>query len=757
MAEGASKGWIPPVEKLTDDLLVEILSRIPYKELCRFRCVSRRWLRVISHPDNRRRLPQYHLHDGIAGFFHYRSFINVTGEGHPLFFDPLLPFLPRCDNLGFVETCNGLLLCRCWGISDRQRIDYIVLKHWVVLPYSGQSDKLHNARLGFDPVVSSSHFHVFEFDGDQVGDDDENVNDGDFDDGPVKGVNIYSSKTGVWTHRDHGWDYDIAMLGYSNSVFFNNVLHFVTRNEAVAAVDVEGNTWRIIPTPHSEEREPFDEIGDGIIDLSRGYLHFVHSNCYNPYKVSVWILEDYSSEQWTLKHTVRLPRLLLNNISIAIYPEHNIIFLVLRHRRHLVSYEMDTGEQRRRIQNPNRRRRRLEPKRRRLQPPAISSAMAERASKGWIPPVEKLTDDLLVEILSRIPYKSLIRSKCVSRRWRRVISHPDNRRRLPRYHLDTTLAGFFHVNKFISVTGEGRQFVDPSFPFLPKCDSIIFVDSCNGLILCHCGWNSDTHRFDYTVFNPATQHWVVLPDSGGSNKLHYACLGFDPVVSSSHFHVFEFDEDNGVGDADKNVDDDDDDDDFFDGHVKGVNIYSSETLVWTHRDHGWDRDITILNNSNSVFFNNMLHFITMEDLVAAVDVEGNNWRLIPLPPREEEEPFNHLGERFIDLSQGCLYFVITSQFTADKVSVWVLEDYSSERWTLKHTVSLSHILVNSTSVAIHPERCIIFLVLSCERVLLSYEMVSREQVHFSFEAQFFPAFPFLHYVPFHSESLADVH
>ncbi|KAG2652667.1 hypothetical protein PVAP13_1NG400000 [Panicum virgatum] len=54
-----------PATQLTDDLLVEILSRVPYRSLCRFRCVSTRWRALISHPDYRRRLPQT-----LAGIFH---------------------------------------------------------------------------------------------------------------------------------------------------------------------------------------------------------------------------------------------------------------------------------------------------------------------------------------------------------------------------------------------------------------------------------------------------------------------------------------------------------------------------------------------------------------------------------------------------------------------------------------------------------------------------------------------------------------
>lgn len=51
----------------------------------------------------------------------------------------------------------------------------------------------------------------------------------------------------------------------------------------------------------------------------------------------------------------------------------------------------------------------------------------------------------------------------------------------------------------------------------------------------------------------------------------------------------------------------------------------------------------------------MLHFVTYEDVVAAVDVEAKTWRIIPMPYDEGCYPFTDIGEAFISLSQGKLY------------------------------------------------------------------------------------------------------
>ncbi|KAL6894462.1 hypothetical protein ACP4OV_008560 [Aristida adscensionis] len=158
-------------------------------------------------------------------------------------------------------------------------------------------------------------------------------------------------------------------------------------------------------------------------------------------------------------------------------------------------------------------------------------------------PATRLTDDLIVEILARLPAKSLCRCKCVSPAWRGLISHPDHRKKLPQ-----TLAGFFYhtfsperfpesARHFTNVSGRGAPLVSPSLSFLPGHGDVAVLDCCNGLLLCRCRSAGASYR--YVVCNPATKEWVAVPESSQSRMACTARLGFDPAVSS-HFHVFEF-------------------------------------------------------------------------------------------------------------------------------------------------------------------------------------------------------------------------
>ncbi|OEL32442.1 hypothetical protein BAE44_0006539 [Dichanthelium oligosanthes] len=188
-------------------------------------------------------------------------------------------------------------------------------------------------------------------------------------------------------------------------------------------------------------------------------------------------------------------------------------------------------------------------------------------------PAASLTDELLVEILRRLPVRSVSRFKCVSRSWRKLISDPGYRNKLPQ-----TLVGFFYeslsgerfpcvAHHFTNVTRKGVPFIYPSFSFLPVCSSdVILLDCCNGLLLCRClqpgPRDSEGKRpFYYAVCNPATEKWVMFQiSSWASGEVRTARLGFDPAVSS-HFHVIEY------------VEDEDD-------YITGVDIYSSKTGSW---------------------------------------------------------------------------------------------------------------------------------------------------------------------------------
>ncbi|CAO2180868.1 unnamed protein product [Urochloa humidicola] len=138
--------------------------------------------------------------------------------------------------------------------------------------------------------------------------------------------------------------------------------------------------------------------------------------------------------------------------------------------------------------------------------------MARRSRKKQRVP--NLSKDLIVEILSRVPYRSLCRFKCVSWSWLALCSDPDLRKKSPQ-----TLSGFICYSRhqdatqsphFLNLSGRGRPLVDPSPPFLEGYEGPLFLPCCSSLLLWKV-WRSSPSDPEYVVSNPATQKWILLP------------------------------------------------------------------------------------------------------------------------------------------------------------------------------------------------------------------------------------------------------
>ncbi|XP_044970496.1 F-box protein At1g30790-like [Hordeum vulgare subsp. vulgare] len=420
--------------------------------------------------------------------------------------------------------------------------------------------------------------------------------------------------------------------------------------------------------------------------------------------------------------------------------------------------------------------------RRRLRPSGAmedkssGSGQKEEASTTNLPAEEAvpaaaslLTDDLIFEILSRLPARSVHRFKCVSPSWRDLIADPANRKKLSQ-----TLAGFvycthdtygtsdplFHHPHFanVSVGAGAAPPVDLSLPFLPPDEywHVAQLDTCNGLLLC-LGYMDPCASTDmnspvearFIVCNPATEMWVDLPPNPEVRTDHriLARLAFDPAASS-HFHVLHFEE---IG---------------LEKLVTGVNIYSSQTGAWKHRHSPLVERISLRAGLTSVFFHGMLHLLgvlkpTKKDddvLLVAVDMEGQVWKTIRLPSG---------GLSFtIGLSQGCLHYATTPLATVDKskkqsttlvASLWCMKDYDSKQWILKHSVSHDELQsitrMEYKVTAIHPDCDLIFLDSCVGDTLASYDMQHRKFRRI-LNLQENRAAVFLPYVPLFSGSLA---
>ncbi|KAL6641803.1 hypothetical protein ACP70R_019984 [Stipagrostis hirtigluma subsp. patula] len=339
-------------------------------------------------------------------------------------------------------------------------------------------------------------------------------------------------------------------------------------------------------------------------------------------------------------------------------------------------------------------------------------------------PAAFLPDDLIVEILSRLPARSLCRFKCVSRSWRALISDPTNGARLAQ-----TLSGFFfffssggpddtHPHYGFAALSSPPPPIDQSLSFLPpSCQDIELMDSCNGLFLLRCS--------SERPWPLCSGGWVVLPQPknapgecrGGYKNTRFAALGFDPAVSS-HFHVFQLIEE----------------EDTYNLYVEAVEIYSSETGKWVLHESGWDKSRWIFFGGSMTYLNGFLHFAVHDNAVASVDTKGQAWRvtIVRCPP-EDDDDYHSNG--FIGHSQGRLLYVHDG-VQDDFMSIYVQEGHNSEEWTFKQSVSKLDLFGPQESqrgpgysvAAFHPDGDLIFFDDQSRKILMSYDM-NYEDVH----------------------------
>ncbi|KAL6600314.1 hypothetical protein ACP70R_045114 [Stipagrostis hirtigluma subsp. patula] len=368
---------------LPDDALVEILSRLPVKALHRSKCVAKAWRDLVDDPLHRSKLPQtlrgfLLLRDEIYGRWFQISgsnsgkgrgvgFLDLLPRSVPLEIDPCLTFLtklPEIHRLLIKESCNGLLLfehyppCELF-LESQYIVCNPIMEQWVTVPNPPRIDDcVAYVYLVFDPAVSP-HFHLHQF-WSHPCDEEEEEDDSDGDDiRYVTMVRVYSSETGRWTgsywdeQEEQGELEEWRLQGelpepHKDGAVVQGMLHVLLTVDKIVVVDVQGKTRRTIAAPVMTHRS--DNQLEGRIFQSLGHLHYIvlKSNDEQDDEMSVWVLEDYNTEDWVLKHTVSIMGLFelshWGHDLVTIHPDCNVVFFCQPSKQKLVSYNMDSKE-----------------------------------------------------------------------------------------------------------------------------------------------------------------------------------------------------------------------------------------------------------------------------------------------------------------------------------------------------------------------------------------------------------------------------
>ncbi|OIT36462.1 PREDICTED: F-box/kelch-repeat protein At3g23880-like [Nicotiana attenuata] len=294
---------------------------------------------------------------------------------------------------------------------------------------------------------------------------------------------------------------------------------------------------------------------------------------------------------------------------------------------------------------------------------------------------QQLPEEIFFEILLRLPVKSLLKFRSVSKSWLSLISSPLFNKTHVNFSLNNPQMTDYRLAVVASVSKLGRicniynmgfekdsffTVVKHSNPAKSLSLSAKILGSCNGLICL----TSD--KFTLMLFNPCTGNFNVFPDSmlkdnGGGCYVRY---GFGYDVSNEDYKVVKI---------------------FSFPLAEGR--YENMVKVYSLKDKSW----SIIEGFNSgningklgVFVNGALHWEVCYSYcssdcweIVTLDLAAGQYGKIALPRYEDEGIYWTLG-----VSRG--YLVACCNYEPKKADMWVMKEYGVEKsWTKLVTMSL---------------------------------------------------------------------
>ncbi|KAL6193603.1 hypothetical protein ACLB2K_034687 [Fragaria x ananassa] len=284
-------------------------------------------------------------------------------------------------------------------------------------------------------------------------------------------------------------------------------------------------------------------------------------------------------------------------------------------------------------------------------------------------------DEVVLQILSRLPIKSLFRSKTVCKLWCRLVSDKYfiqlyNELAVKNSMLLVEVSESSGLKSSLICVDDQKGVCEFDLGFLK--DRVKVRASCNGLLCC----SSIPDKGVYYVCNPMTREFKLLPKSRERNVTRFypdgeaTLVGLACNLASQKFNVVLAGYHRTFGHRP-------------DGTFKCM-IYDSETNKWRKFITFQDDQFSHMNKNQVVFVNGMLHWLTGGgcSCILVLDLEYDMWRKMSLP----DELNCGMGNRFYLLElDGCLSVI---QISDTWMKIWVLKDYVREEWRLVDTVSL---------------------------------------------------------------------
>ncbi|XP_043694219.1 F-box protein At5g07610-like [Telopea speciosissima] len=351
-----------------------------------------------------------------------------------------------------------------------------------------------------------------------------------------------------------------------------------------------------------------------------------------------------------------------------------------------------------------------------------------------------LFEDLIRDILLRLPWQSVNRFKSVSKNWLRLVSEPSFVKDFQFQNHD--LLGFLHSNlnrvKFCPIPLLEnpicvRDLKRTSFSFPQHCLGV--TNLSNGFVLCwYRHYRQPIYVTSYFVYNPITEEQLHLPPL---SQIYME----QPLDRQNRFLVtgfqFHYDSETPSFIVAQLV-----------NREKGLQVYffSSETFKWTSTLHDlrhmFRGDESFALSGPSTFYRGSLHWVSEPLGVVSYSVKKQQFSFRRIPAIRDDQHvyrcmFNQKGDKHIPIPPHCrcrylgecLDKLLYIQVAGDsQLYLWKLEDYHRNKWSLRQSIIIENVPMPFVrgSIVGFDRRDDQVLFLKLNRMILSYHLRSKE-------------------------------
>ncbi|XP_076903980.1 putative F-box protein At3g10240 [Bidens hawaiensis] len=281
-------------------------------------------------------------------------------------------------------------------------------------------------------------------------------------------------------------------------------------------------------------------------------------------------------------------------------------------------------------------------------------------------------DEIIEEILLRLPVKSILRFRSLSKPWLTRINHPSfTKRHLTRAHRTAffiAACNYFTRNRhFLSAATDGgpvTHLITLDGPCYNYPHDLTEAEHLNGLVFfTHLNYFMGAHVNHAFLINPSTRNILKLPDP-------------DAVTNIETCYFFGFDESRNEH---KVL--------LMRKELKSVMIFSTSTHAWRtiHAElpigFCWDR-FCVDFFSQSVCVNSVVHRMLEDSLeILAFDLRTEKFSIIK--PPQGVLCYDFKGEiypLYIIKVNDCIAVCCYDEVTETEMHIWILQDYENRVW-----------------------------------------------------------------------------